>query len=242
MNLRKISILVATPAYNCVVHIDYFQSMIALCRGCVQSNINVEFMTIGNNSLVPKARNTSISYFVQNKQFTHLFFLDADVGIARDCVPKLLKRNVDIIGVPVPLKGFDNGLPVLNIGQVYDIDKTGLAKVEHVGNAVLMISRKAAEDICQRSKVYEDDPKYHRGRSVCKKNYDVFQIGVLEDGKYLPEDYYFCHKMRKLGYNIYVDYTIPVVHNGSFGFGTSENLLNKIIERYESARKPVDES
>jgi len=46
----------------------------------MEKSINVDFGLIGNQSLVPKARNSLISHFHNNKQYTHLIFIDTDIG------------------------------------------------------------------------------------------------------------------------------------------------------------------
>ena len=227
------NLFIATPAYNCQLHTDYFNSMMSLLRGAIKSNIDIEIVTVGNQSLVPKARNSLISYFHENKQYTHIIYIDADIGIPPYCIPRLLQRNVDIIGVPCPLKGYDErGLPVLNISDILNCTPDGLAETTHVGNAILMLSRKAVDDIIEVSEEYEDDPKFSRGQPLTTKCYDVFKIGIV-DGKYLPEDYYLCHRLRELGYKIYIDLTIPVKHNGMHGFSTTEQHLNLLRQPKE---------
>ena len=221
------NLLIATPAYGCQLHTDYFNSMIALVRGAMKSNVNVEFLTIGNQ-VTKKARNSMISYFYEHKEYTHYIHIDADMGIPNDCIPKLLKRNVDVIGVPVPLKGYTpDGLPVLNIGEILNITDDGLAETTHVGNAVLMFSRKAVEALIKNSEPYEDDPRYSRGGTLGDKAWDVFYVGVMEDGVYRPEDYSTCYKLRKLEFKIYLDMTIPVKHNGMHGFQTTPEILQQ---------------
>lgn len=232
-----INLFVATPAYNCQLHIDYFNSMMALKTGAIKKGINVDFGLLGNQSLVPKARNTLISNFYYNKQYTHIVFIDADMGIPNFCIPRLLSRNVDVIGVPVPLKGYnEDGSPVLNIGKLFNIDN-GLAETTHIGNAILMLSRKAVDCLIASSEEYSVDPSYTRGDSIPKIHYDVFKIGVynganigIDKNIYLPEDYYVCSKLQDLGYNIYVDLTIPVKHNGIHGFTHTEKQLDLLTK------------
>jgi hypothetical protein len=219
------NLLIATPCYGCMLHTDYFASMTALLRGALQSNINVDFLHIGNQ-VTKKARNSMISYFHEHKEYTHYIHIDADMGVPNDCIPKMLKRNVDVIGVPVPLKGYNSdGSPVLNIGEILNITEDGLAETTHVGNAVLMFNRKAVDALIEISELYEDNPQYSRGETVGNKAWDVFYVGVMEDGIYRPEDYSTCYKLRKLGFKIHLDMTIPVKHNGMHGFQTTPEIL-----------------
>jgi hypothetical protein len=60
--------------------------------------------------------------------------------------------------------------------------------------------------------------KLTRGHKSEHWQYDVFQVGV-ENGVYLSEDYYVCHKLRKLGYKIKALSNVPVKHNGNYTFG-----------------------
>jgi len=233
----ELNLMIATPAYGGMVHIDYLDSMIALVRGGMEHGVGVEIVTIGNNSLVPKARDTLISYFNENKSYTHLIYIDADIKLSNDTIPALLKRNVDVIGCPVPLKGYDEqGLPVLNVGKVFSFDETGLADVEHIGNAVLMLSRKAVTDIISVSEKYEHNPRFSRGEKLVQTNYEVFKIGVV-NGNYLPEDYYLCYRLRQLGYKIYADYSKIPRHNGMYGFEVNNNQLNGLFNKY--LNKPI---
>ena len=226
--MDRISLLIATPAYGCMVHTDYLKACLSLLRGAIESGIEIDFVTIGNQ-VTKKARNSMISYFYHNKHYTHYIHIDADMGIPPNCIPQLLRRNVDIVGVPVPLAGLDEqGMPVLNVGEVFNVTEDGLAEVEHIGNAVLMFTRKAVEAIVEDSEPYEDDPKYSKGIPLVSKCFDVFLVGVL-DGKYRPEDYSTCYRLRKLGFKIYADLTIPVKHNKTYGFETNPELNKELL-------------
>lgn len=87
------NLLIGTPAYNGLVHIDYMDSIMDMNR------LKIPFtnMKIGNESLITRGRNTIISFFHNMKEFTHLFFLDADIKIKGEDVIQLIKHGVDII-------------------------------------------------------------------------------------------------------------------------------------------------
>lgn len=230
-----ISLLVGTPAYGCQLVTDYFSSMCSLIRGALESEgVNIDFVQPGNESLIPRGRNSVISYFYLSQKYTHLLWLDADIGLTNpNSVPALIKHGLDVVGAPVPLKGFDSeGMPVLNVGKVYDFDSnTGLAEVDRVGNAVLLMSYQAAKDLCESSEVYYKSPSYTRGVFLTEKNFDVFKVGAV-DGEYLSEDYYVCKQLREnLGYKIYVDFTIPCRHWGMFPFDLNEQHLAEFMKR-----------
>lgn len=206
------NLLVGTPCYNGLIHQDYVKSLIEYNS----MGIPITYMHIGNESLITRGRNTILSYFYSNDQFTHLLFLDADIYLSAQDLVKLLTANTDVIGAPVPLKGFDpNGNPVYNIGQILkQNDLNSFMEVEHVGTAVLLFTRKVADDLCNRANTYDGNP-LTRGEKVSSTHYDVFKVGVV-DGKYLSEDYYVCRTLRDLGYKIIIDSSIHTRHSGSF--------------------------
>lgn len=176
-------------------------------------------MGIGNESLITRGRNTIISYFHKLQDFTHLFFMDADIGITANALIQLLSRNEDIIGAPVPLKGhYPDGSKVYNVTPMPGVrTDTELVEVLYIGTAALLISRKAATALIEASEGYSKNA-LTRGVNMDIRMYDCFKTKIVDD-VYLSEDYYACDKWRELGFKVYVDQTITdVQHNGMFKF------------------------
>jgi hypothetical protein len=207
------NILIGTPAYGGMMHIDSVNSLLDYHR----CKIPFSLMAIGNESLITRGRNTIISYFHSMKEFSHLFFLDADIGFSGESLIKLLSYEKDVIGVPVALKGFHpDGSPVYNTGKILEDCGNGLAKTDRVGTAIFMLSRKAVNDLIERAPQYSRNP-YARGENKDITHYDVFQIGVV-NGVYLSEDYWVCNELIKVGYDIHIA-NLPSKHNGNYQFG-----------------------
>src|SRR5262245_55896789 len=75
MQVPAHQILRGTPAYGGQVHIDYVTGLL----GYMHQGVRFGLMTIGNESLITRGRNTILATFHERREFTHLFFLDADV-------------------------------------------------------------------------------------------------------------------------------------------------------------------
>ena len=73
----KVNIFIGTPCYNSMVHSDFLHSIMSFH----EYKIPFSLMTIGNESLITRGRNTVISYFYSTMNFTHLLFLDADIHL-----------------------------------------------------------------------------------------------------------------------------------------------------------------
>lgn len=206
--------MIGTPAYHCQVHTEYVSSLLSFQR----DGIPFSLTTIGNESLITRARNTLLSHFHAAPEYTHLLFLDGDVGLTSEGLERLLSHEVDVIGAQVPLKSIGaDGEKNYNVGRFYGIDGL-LARVEHIGTAVLMMSRKAVSALVADARA---EGMTYRPSNVAAdappERYDVFQVGV-KDGVYLSEDYWVCHRLRACGFDIFVDISVRPSHHGMYAF------------------------
>lgn len=204
-------ILIGMPCYGGQLHIDACRSLIEL----VTAGVQFQWFAIGNESLISRARNHIFSYFIHHPEYTHLLFLDADMYVSGQDIKKLVESGKDVVGAAVRLKA-DNVIYNFNAKELKEEENYYI--VDKLGTAVFMLSRKSANDLCGLAKskgwiygktsVLSNDPEH-----VPEEMYDVFKVGV-QDGLYLSEDFYLCHYLKLLGYNIYVDRTIRTIHNG----------------------------
>lgn len=77
--LRQKHIFIATPCYGGQIGEPYFRSMMRLAIMCNKYEIPYTVSTLANESLVTRGRNTLVSFFMENPNTTHLFFIDADI-------------------------------------------------------------------------------------------------------------------------------------------------------------------
>jgi hypothetical protein len=207
------NLMVATPAYGGMVHVDYAMTMLDLAR----TGLAFTLATLGNESLITRARNSLLSSFHAQREYTHLLFLDADIGVPAASIARLVAHGRDVIGAPVPLKGRGaNGDRLFNVGNTVGEDGP-LSLHERVGTAVLLLSRRAVDALVEEAKA--DGRVYTRmstltGDNGTRVHYDVFRVGVV-DGEYLSEDYWACATLRRLGFAIHVDPAIVVRHHGT---------------------------
>jgi len=90
-----------------------------------------------------------------------------------------------------------------------------------------MLSRKAVDalvkDAIENKDIYYGNSHTRGDKIEDTKMYDVFKVGVVDKdflitGDYLSEDYYVCNRLRKLGFEIYVDINVKTQHNGMYVF------------------------
>ena len=206
-------ILIGTPAYGGMVHMDFVHSLL----GYQKAGFKFTLATLGNESLITRARNTLLSMFHHRGDLTHLLFLDADVSLSAESVQMMLEQQRDVIGAPVALKGRNaQGERIFNIGRV--VGESGpMILVDRIGTAALMLSRRAVtalvDDAISHGRVYERMKTLH-GDGGPAIHYDVFSVGVHE-GEYLSEDYWVCKTLRHLGFDVCVLPDIVTRHHGT---------------------------
>jgi len=107
--LQKRKIFVATPMFGGMCSGQYTKSTADLSKLCSQNGIEIEFFYLFNESLITRARNYCVDEFLRNEQFTHLMFIDADIGFNPNDVLALAaladpESNKDIMCGPYPKK------------------------------------------------------------------------------------------------------------------------------------------
>lgn len=127
LSKNQVKVLIGTPCYAGMCHTGYMQSVIDLTKNFTILGIPFEVMTIGNESLIPRARNGIVAKFMSDLTLTHLMFIDSDITFSWISVVKLLLTNKDLSGGCYPKK-------VLNWEKV----KHNLKQEPEMDNNVLM--------------------------------------------------------------------------------------------------------
>ena len=82
--LRKRKIFVATPMYGGMCSGQYTKSSVDLAKLCASYGIEIEFFYLFNESLITRARNYCVDEFLRHEKYTHLMFIDSDIGFNPD--------------------------------------------------------------------------------------------------------------------------------------------------------------
>jgi hypothetical protein len=104
MQREPLKIYIGTPCYGGNLQIGYFQSLMETIKIFVSLGVKHEVITIGSESLIPRARNGIVAKFMGDDDATHLLFIDADITFHWTSILKLIIMDRDLSGGCYPKK------------------------------------------------------------------------------------------------------------------------------------------
>ena len=192
-------------------------------------------------SLITRARNNCVARFLENKEWTHLFWIDSDIGFSPDSFYRLLLADKDVVAGIYPLKrenwpeeGVPAGTTQADFERMYTsytvntseknengeivlkVDEDGFMKVHDAPTGFMVIKRSVFEKMMAAYPElnYISDSDYNREDKGL--HYRFFDCMVDPESKrYLSEDYTFCHLWRQIGGDVYVDVQSNLTHQGA---------------------------
>ena len=99
-------IFIGTPCYGGMLTADYFKSCMQLVALAASKKIELQFGSIGNESLITRARNTLVQLFMDG-DYSHLLFIDADLAFNPESVIRMLEYDKDVVTGIYPRKTID---------------------------------------------------------------------------------------------------------------------------------------
>lgn len=243
-DLRKHKIFVGTPAYGGLIHEAYFRSVIRALTFFNQHGISLAFGTIANESLVTRARNVLLAYFIQSG-FSHLLFIDADIEFQTEDILKLIAHDKEVVVGAYPKKGVNwqriregvqgkqlSDQQIAALGSDYAINfkfvnrdlkqiaiENGLIRLHDAGTGFMLIKRTAIDKLLAAYPELKYNNDLNTGSDLQDYFYALFDTMVDPvDKRYLSEDYTFCRRWQDIGGDIWLDPTISLNHFGSYNF------------------------
>ena len=214
--LKTTKVHICMPCYGGMLTEQTFMSFIKWANVARQLGIEWTIETMTNESLITRARNTLTAKFLQNKDSTHLMFIDADIGWEPWHLLVLLNRDVDIIGGLYPMKS----LPIkwcVNGFEGAEQGPDGLQEVTKTGTGFLLIKRHVFEKLNKHPAVKPFNNDIGLPAELNKDMKTYFDTAVREN-RYYSEDWMFCENWRDIGGKVWVDKRVLLRHVGTYVF------------------------
>lgn len=253
--VRQNKFFIATPCYGGQLTEPYFRSVVKLMTFFNQHKIPLAFGTIANESLVTRARNVLLAYFL-NSDYTHLLFIDADIEFKVDDVLKLYAHNKDVAVGAYPKKGVNWGHikegiltdpskqhapgEIAALGSDYALNfkfsnrelrqvsvENGLIQLHDAGTGFMMIKREAILKLIEAYPEIKYNNDVQMNGVDLKDNFFALFDTMIDpkDRRYLSEDYTFCRRWQDIGGEIWLDPSISLNHYGSFCFQGNPEMI-----------------
>ena len=260
IDLEKIkgkSFMVGTPMYGGLGNTMFFSSLLQLQDHCHRHGVGFQHCFMMNESLIDRARNGIVYEFLNRSNADYLLFIDADVQFRPEDVLMMLSYDKDIICGPYPKKHInwpviiaavengmgDPGYLEKLVGEyvfsTLDEDtKVGeIVRVAEAGTGLMLIKRSVFEKMAKAfpENAYVSDHSRDVLNGIKKDMHAYFRTGIF-DGRYLSEDYYFCHKWREIGGDVWLFPWALTTHYGTYGFQGSVGHLINTLRRIEEKK------
>jgi hypothetical protein len=190
----------------------YFQSALNTKEVLTEFKFSHDWLVTTNESLIQRARNTSVATFLKT-DFERLLFIDADIEFTVNDIQKLWDLDVDVAVAAYSMKRPDKPLSAWENGKLVEIEgRTEPFEVDYAGTGFVMIKRKVFEDLQSQY------PELNHEEGHVGKCHAWFDCPIWENTQ-MSEDYNFCRKFREIGGKIILDPTIKLGHWGSCRYG-----------------------
>ena len=267
--VRKNKFFIATPCYGGQLTEPYFRSVVKLLTFFNKHNIPLAFGTIANESLVTRARNVLVAYFL-NSDYTHLMFIDADIEFQVEDLLKLYVHDKDVCVGAYPKKGVNwthikEGVlmdpskehtpnQIASLGSDYAINfkfkdistktvqvENGLIQLHDAGTGFMLIKRETILKMIEHYPELKYKNDVQMGAVDLKDNfYALFDTMIdPKDKRYLSEDYTFCRRWQAMDGEIWLDPSISLNHYGSFCFQGNPEMIIQYNDQVPLTTKKV---
>lgn len=223
-DFTKSHLHIGIPCYGGLVLESTMTSIIKFTLLSRQVGLNWSMDTMSNESLIPRGRNNLMAKLMTNKAATHFMFIDADIRFDSNAIFQMMAADKDIIAGAYPKKAY----PIAyNINLKPNTKLHGpLYTVDTAATGFLMFKRKVYEDLiaAHPEQKYVDDVGL--GKEFEPMMYAIFDPYIDEKGHYLSEDWAFCRRASKLGYDIWCDSRVLLNHSGTHEFCGDLSLVS----------------
>lgn len=240
--LKDIRPFIATPSYTGQLTSDYVRSLLGLVNLAWRHGFAMQTRFLDGDSLIPRARNRLVAEFMADERWTHLFWIDADIGFEPDAALRLLLAGRDVVAGVYPHKS--DGWPREGLAQALPAGSTredfearhavfpvnlaeakadaegaaeGFAEVLDAPTGFMLIARSVFTRLAQAMPELRYTPdRMDDAAAAALPHYRFFDVWAEPgNGRYLSEDFAFCRRWQSVGGQVFVDTRSRLTHTGT---------------------------
>ncbi|PIT51104.1 hypothetical protein BHC44_11150 [Snodgrassella alvi] len=232
--------VIMSPSHDGRYFGNYVQSLLALVAAHTSAGFPIQVFMHQGESLITRARNNCVAEFLAHPEWTHLCWIDTDIGFSPEAFQRLLLADRDIVAGVYPLKyeswpaeGIDAHMTeqqfnatytryTINISQAdannevhVQIDDEGFIELPEAPTGFMVIKRQVFTRLMEAypELQYQPDSLGVADHGYHYRFYDCLVDPVTK--RYLSEDFSFCRLWNLLGGKVYVDSRSNLTHMGN---------------------------
>lgn len=232
--------VIMTPSHDGKYFHNYTLSLLNTVHHAAARHLPLQVFMQRGESLITRARNNGVAEFLQHPEWTHLFWIDSDIGFSVEAFHRLLLSGRDIAAGIYPLKkenwpseGVAAGTTRADFERRYTgytvntapkagetaitlhVDADGFMEVDEAPTGFMCIKRSVFERMVAAypELQYVSDSDYSADNGFHYRFFDCFVDP--QSRRYLSEDYAFCRLWQQIGGKIHVDVQSNLTHQGA---------------------------
>ena len=250
------NVYVATPSYGGVVTTSYVHGLLDLYDTADRYEFGLKINFNSFDSLITRARNTMVAEYLADERFTHLMWIDGDIGFKGSDVVRLLLADRPVVAGVYPLKtdgwpaeGLPEALPAGTtkadfqerfarypanaFSGALQPDENGFLDVIDAPTGFMLIKREVFLKLASSFPELQYRPGLvdrpdHNPRKTAEVHHAFFDTMIDPHGIYLSEDYAFCRRIAAIDITPAIDTRSNLTHQGSAMF---EGDLDRSLAR-----------
>jgi hypothetical protein len=230
----ELRVTIATPCDD-GHKLCFWQSLVATAQAKIPG-LQLRIWTPHGDSLVTRGRNHILHDWYFETCDDYLLFIDSDIDFRVEDVARTVMHRLPIIAgryaiKEEPLRWCLNGIPNEPVDQA-----TGLQRVSTTGTGWFCTHRSvigrmiAAADMWPHWRIKFTSDQFRQTRHLIYAHAVVIDPVMFPDhpeGRELSEDWAFCYFARQLGYDIWSDTRLVVLHRGETFYPRSARRLSR---------------
>ena len=237
-------VFIPVICYNHTCHTAFMFSLMRLVLLLRDLNIEASLFPIGFDSLISRARNAAVAYFMSSSDYTHLLFLDSDIEFDTDDILKLFNSNEKLIGGAYAQKWlnvekvktvFNGSTPLpenpmkfctnhsVHLTNPVVKNEKGFIEVDYLTTGCMLIQKSVITTLMEHhsDRKYKNDVDGYCGADQ-EMFYNLFSVEINSNTRqFESEDYSFCRLWKETGGKIYLIPEISLTHYGWYGYMTT---------------------
>ena len=204
---QNFKIFLGMPMYGGMLTESTLHGLLELQSWSVANKVHLRIQTMGNESLITRARNTIVSMMFDQQDFvaTHLLFIDADIGFTWQNIERLLCADKDIACGIYPRKHLHiekikkileenpeaqpDEIEARALGYNINFDdplnlkgQGGFFPVQEAATGMMLVKREVFRTMMKKfpERKYESDQIVNGGSYKSDNCYDLFAVGPYE--------------------------------------------------------------